>query len=171
MFSKYIFVYRKIRLTWNSGWVHIRNLNVQGKESQNKEVVTVPQTSNKTQQIKREGVVKNNAEDSNMGQLSVPHYWSLGLQQVFVNLTWAAGSSATNCAESSGVFEQKQKCVLASEHLSESQRGGMSPQAPVLTRHRGQARNSTQHLIPKQPAGLTRCPLVHLLPFGRIRKA
>lgn len=69
MFSKYIFVYRKIMLTWNSGWVHIRNLKVQGRESQNKDVVTVPQTSNKTQQIKREGVVKSNAEDSNLGQL------------------------------------------------------------------------------------------------------
>lgn len=69
MFSKYIFVYRKIKLTWNSGWAHIRNLNVQGRESQHKEVVTVPQTSNKTQQNKREGVVKSNAKDSNLGQL------------------------------------------------------------------------------------------------------
>lgn len=69
MFGKYIFVYRKIRLTWNSGWVHVRNLNVQGRESQNKEAVTVPQTSSKIQQIKREGVVKSNDEDSNLGQL------------------------------------------------------------------------------------------------------
>lgn len=49
MFGKYIFRYRKIMLTWNSGLVHVRNLNMEGRESQSQDVVAIPQTSNKTQ--------------------------------------------------------------------------------------------------------------------------
>lgn len=62
-FSKYIFVYRKIMLTWNSGWTHIRNLNVKAGESQDKDVVTIPQISNKTQYLKTESLVKRSTED------------------------------------------------------------------------------------------------------------
>lgn len=36
-------------LTWNSGLVHVRNLNMEGRESQSQDVVAIPQTSNKTQ--------------------------------------------------------------------------------------------------------------------------
>lgn len=137
MFSKYIFVYRKIRLTWNSGWVHVRNLNVQGRESQNKEAVTVPQTSSKIQQIKREGVVKSNAEDSNLGQLfssSLLESWtSASVCQSHLSW-WFKWHELWTIIRS---FEQKQKYVLilASEHLLESQSGGTSPQVPVVTKH------------------------------------